>query len=359
MPNRYKREGWLRSRKLALASADAERLVGRIMLAVDDFGRMDADPALVRSQCFPRSYDRFTDAQVAGWLDELDCCLHMILRYKVGQDWILLLLNTDAPRAQSSKYPPPPASLQEKIRAWSQEGPPATCPHRSGSIAEPSADAGEHVLADADALQASANTCQHMSTHAPDLRSRSTVTIPVTVTEKEKPPAPDGASAFDADFDEFWNRRDRPPNDSRKPALLKYRAARRRGASREELLEAMAYEAELRAEAQATGEFFPAAAHTKTWLGQEKWRDLLALKRDRGAAAARAAADRERQASQSHTARLEFMSEMRRRAPALYQQRVRNLMADERTAIEAELDEFDRNHGAASPSGQQAAGGQA
>lgn len=54
MPNRDLKESNRRSPSLQLLSDSAERLWYRLITAVDDFGRLEADPEVVFTTCFQR-----------------------------------------------------------------------------------------------------------------------------------------------------------------------------------------------------------------------------------------------------------------------------------------------------------------
>ena len=73
---------------------------------VDDFGRLDARPAVVRSRCFPLKED-ITNAQTQEILDDLHSN-GLILLYQVGGASFIQINKWDnVPRAQTSKYPAP------------------------------------------------------------------------------------------------------------------------------------------------------------------------------------------------------------------------------------------------------------
>lgn len=73
MPSRILREGITDSEAINSLTAEQERLFIRLVVAVDDFGRLDARPAVVRARCFPVL--EFSTEQVAGWMAAL-CSTH-------------------------------------------------------------------------------------------------------------------------------------------------------------------------------------------------------------------------------------------------------------------------------------------
>jgi hypothetical protein len=108
MPSRVLREGILDSPAVDALSLGAEVFYRRLMSVVDDFGRIDARPVLLRSKLYPVRPDRVTEADVVGWLDECEAA-GLVARYSVAGRPYLLFHKLGEPRAKSSKYPAPPA----------------------------------------------------------------------------------------------------------------------------------------------------------------------------------------------------------------------------------------------------------
>jgi hypothetical protein len=69
MPNRIISEKCRTSPTLAALTSDAERLWWRLVTAVDDYGRFEADPCLVRGLCVAR-LKKWNDRRVAKCLEE-------------------------------------------------------------------------------------------------------------------------------------------------------------------------------------------------------------------------------------------------------------------------------------------------
>lgn len=70
-------------------SSDAERLLTRLIMKADDYGRYHADPRLVKAGCFPL-LPKITVEQVNGWIDEL-AENDLILTYVVnGRTYIVI-----------------------------------------------------------------------------------------------------------------------------------------------------------------------------------------------------------------------------------------------------------------------------
>lgn len=130
MPNRYVREGINSSRAVATLTGDEERFYRRMIHVVDDFGRFELDPKLIRSQAFP-VHDNIREADILRWVAA--CAKpELLVVYEVNGRQYLVLTKTEAPRARNSKYPNPPIQVVERYGLF-------TC----------------------------ANSCSHMKTFAP------------------------------------------------------------------------------------------------------------------------------------------------------------------------------------------------
>lgn len=70
MPNRILRDGILGSRAVNSLSDSGEIFYRRLMSVVDDYGRFEADPELLRARCFPRQLDRWPLSRVSEALSE-------------------------------------------------------------------------------------------------------------------------------------------------------------------------------------------------------------------------------------------------------------------------------------------------
>jgi hypothetical protein len=121
MPSRVIREEVLASRSLSRCSWQADWLWQKLLLAADEFGRMDGRLEVVRSECFPSRTD-VTLEQIDEWLTELSSCdpggRGPLRRYEVDGWPYLQLVNWEKHRAkrnraESSKFPEPPALSAE------------------------------------------------------------------------------------------------------------------------------------------------------------------------------------------------------------------------------------------------------
>ncbi len=105
MPNRILRSGLLTSDAMNSLSAEEERLFTRLLLAVDDFGRFDARPAIIRGVCFPLA--AFPLSSIAEWLHGISLA-GLIRIYEVeGRYFLQIAKWREAIRAKVSKYPNP------------------------------------------------------------------------------------------------------------------------------------------------------------------------------------------------------------------------------------------------------------
>lgn len=110
MPVRMLREGILTSEKVDLLSPCAEVFYRRLMSVVDDYGRYDANPKLLRSACFPLK-DKLEANEILPWLQEcIDAGLILFYRDK-GKDYVQIENFGQQIRAKKSKFPEPQESV--------------------------------------------------------------------------------------------------------------------------------------------------------------------------------------------------------------------------------------------------------
>ena len=110
MPSRVIRGNISRSQSLRRVSMQAELTFDRLIVAVDDFGRLDADPDTLKADLFPCRSEA-TPAKVSKWVAELaaEGCVQL---YSVDGRELLCLTAWEkhcgkSRRAKSSKYPDP------------------------------------------------------------------------------------------------------------------------------------------------------------------------------------------------------------------------------------------------------------
>jgi hypothetical protein len=133
----------------------------RLHSVVDDYGRAEADPKLLRSDCYPLRTDQITEEQVASWLADCTRILEgedepLVIVYTVGRKRYLQITNFKQPTRTPSKFPAPPDESAE----------PGTTP---GSTPDPSLQGPEiicnHLLPRARAPRAS-QTQSHTHSHS-------------------------------------------------------------------------------------------------------------------------------------------------------------------------------------------------
>jgi len=106
MPTRYLKSGVRDSESIDKLSPLAETLFYRLLVTVDDFGRFDARPAMIKANCFPIK-DSVSINKCKDLIDELEI-KELINVYIVSGKEILQMCKWDnVPRAKESKYPAP------------------------------------------------------------------------------------------------------------------------------------------------------------------------------------------------------------------------------------------------------------
>ena len=109
MPNRIIRDGILRSEKVNALEPLTELFYRRLMSVVDDYGRTEAHPTLLRSSCYPLLIDKVDEPTVKNHLKECQN-VGLIQLYTVeGKHFIQLRNFNQQVRAKVSKFPQPPA----------------------------------------------------------------------------------------------------------------------------------------------------------------------------------------------------------------------------------------------------------
>lgn len=107
MPTRYLKPGIRDSELIDKLTSPAEVLFYRLIVTVDDFGRTDARPAMIKAACFPVK-ESATPAKCAALLDEI-AAAGLILLYEVdGKPYLQMQKWDNAPRSSASKFPAPP-----------------------------------------------------------------------------------------------------------------------------------------------------------------------------------------------------------------------------------------------------------
>ena len=107
MPSRILREGILTSERVDSLSHHGELFYRRLMSVVDDFGRFDGRPQMLRVSCFPLRVDRVREADISRWLDELQTAGLIVLYAVNGKPYLEMHDFRQQIRAKESRYPPP------------------------------------------------------------------------------------------------------------------------------------------------------------------------------------------------------------------------------------------------------------
>ena len=107
MPNRYLRESYIESERVNELGWPAEAFWTRLLVKVDDFGRTEANPKLLRAKLFPLKLDQVREADVSRLL--LECEKAGLIRlYAIDGKRYLQMERWEQGRASVSKYPEPP-----------------------------------------------------------------------------------------------------------------------------------------------------------------------------------------------------------------------------------------------------------
>lgn len=110
MPNRIIKESICTSETIDALSFEAEAFFYRLLVQCDDFGRMDARPAVLRARNYPLRLGTITDQQVSEWLKELAGADLLWVYESEGRPYLQITTwdKHQQRRAKHSKYPQPP-----------------------------------------------------------------------------------------------------------------------------------------------------------------------------------------------------------------------------------------------------------
>jgi len=162
MPNRILFERICTSDTIDQLSAEEERFFYRLMVQVDDYGRFDARPAVLRARCFPLQLDKVRDEDISRWLGRL-VEVDLVRLYTFDNQPFLFIVKWEKHqrmRAKTSRFPDPPecADMCAPMTADGGEMPPYSYSRRRRRESETNADAdldmrgggGENSLTDAE-----------------------------------------------------------------------------------------------------------------------------------------------------------------------------------------------------------------
>lgn len=111
MPTRYLKPGIRDSDTIERVSERAEICYYRLLVTVDDFGRFDARPAMIKAECFPIR-DAISPADCTRMLLELEAAQLLDLYTVSGKPYLQLRKWDNKPRSSESKFPPNPTSRE-------------------------------------------------------------------------------------------------------------------------------------------------------------------------------------------------------------------------------------------------------
>ena len=104
MPTRYLKPGVRDSEAIDNLSPQAENIFYRLLVTVDDFGRFDARPAMIKAQCFPIK-ESVSINKCKELLEELSRANLILLYEAEGKPYLQMCKWDNIPRAKESKYP--------------------------------------------------------------------------------------------------------------------------------------------------------------------------------------------------------------------------------------------------------------
>lgn len=106
MPTRYLKPGIRDSEAIDALPPLAEVLFYRLIVTVDDFGRTDARPSMIKAACFPIK-DGITAAKCADLLATLASAGLIVLYKEDGKEYLQMQKWDNIPRAKESRFPAP------------------------------------------------------------------------------------------------------------------------------------------------------------------------------------------------------------------------------------------------------------
>lgn len=113
MPTRYLKPGICDSDKFErLQNPQSEALYYRLLTNVDDFGRLDARPLVVKAKCLPLR-EKVTSEDVKTMLADLHNAGLIVLYVVDGKEYLQFTGWDNKPRADESKFPQPPANADK------------------------------------------------------------------------------------------------------------------------------------------------------------------------------------------------------------------------------------------------------
>tara|TARA_R110000868_G_scaffold312826_1_gene573852 strand:+ start:956 stop:1603 length:648 start_codon:yes stop_codon:yes gene_type:complete len=116
VPTRYLKPGICDSDRIeGIKNPHAETLYYRLLVNVDDFGRLDARPLVLKAKCYPIKQSA-TPEKISLWVKELHDA-NLIVHYLVnGSPYLQITKWDNKPRAESSRYPQIPTDAYNCIQ---------------------------------------------------------------------------------------------------------------------------------------------------------------------------------------------------------------------------------------------------
>lgn len=112
MADRILRERILKSKKVNSLKWDAEVFYRRLHSVVDDYGCFDANPAILRTSCYPKQLSKVSESDVTKWMQNV-AEAGLVRLYEHDDDMYLEVLEFDQRlRQKRRKYPIPPTGQQ-------------------------------------------------------------------------------------------------------------------------------------------------------------------------------------------------------------------------------------------------------
>jgi hypothetical protein len=257
MPNRILREGILTSERINELSPEAELFYRRLMSVVDDFGRIEAHPAILRAKCFPMKLDTVSEADVSRWLTE---CAQMsaACSRNGSQPLVILYRDINDNVNDTGKQYLQVSDFKQRTRTDSKcpEPPPSQCSRNDGHSARLGVGVGVGGDEGVDNTHVQNDTMSDVKTCQDSLN--------LTPSEDSE-----GPSWKDRKFQEFWavvwwKKAKGAAEESFKRQAVKVSVANQIIAAAKE------QGPELLAEAQRR---HSTAIHPSTWLNQKRYLD--------------------------------------------------------------------------------------
>lgn len=111
--DRIVRGGIIKSDRVNLLSWAGEVFYRRLMSVVDDYGRYEGRPTILRADLYPLRIDKVSDADVVKWLAECSKAGLVSVYHVNGKEFLELKDFNQRLRQKVSKYPPPVDNSQQ------------------------------------------------------------------------------------------------------------------------------------------------------------------------------------------------------------------------------------------------------